>query len=332
MGNQFLRQVLVQDETLTVSTVRTDDLPVNPVSMILVTVKALNSTATLSNFSLVNALLNQISKIEVLYKGSAVVSGSLADLARLFGLLIGHGPMQTQAPLTDGNARSITIPILLGRKPFNVNECFPAVRRGELQLQTTVAAAQTGITTLVYQVETVELLNAKPSKFLKATTISKTPTATGDHDVDLPLGNLIAGTLLFGTTVPTGASYNASIGQLRLLLDNVEAFYARANWETLHNEQMRRVTEGAQHLTHQHLENLAGAYTQNVVSGNNNAATGFYDSYAYLDFDPWTDDAWLLDTKGRARVHLRINADVADAIRVIPIELIDVAQAGIVAG
>jgi len=37
------------------------------------------------------------------------------------------------------------------------------------------------------------------------------------------------------------------------------------------------------------------------------------------------DDSYLLETKGRARIHLRINADVADAIRVIPLELIDVA-------
>jgi hypothetical protein len=327
---EFLRQVLVQDETLTASTLRTDDLPVNPLSMILVSVKAANDTGTLSNFSLVNALLNQISKLEVLYKGSAIVSGSLADLARLFGLLIGKGPMQTQAPLTDNAIRCVTIPILLGRKGFNAAECFPAVRRGELQLQTTIAAAQTGIDTLIYQVETVELLNAKPTKFLKATTINKTPTATGDHDVDLPIGNKLAGVLLFGTTVPTSTSFNASIGQLRLLRDNVEAYYARTNWETLHNEMQRRVSEGAQHLVHQHLENTAGAYAQNAVTGTNNAATGFFDSYAYLDFDPFTDDSYLLDTAGRARIHLRINADVADAIRVIPVEILDVAQAGVV--
>lgn len=328
---RFLRQVLVQDETLAVSTLRSDDLPVNPLSMILVTIRSLNDTGTLGNFSLVNALLNQIAKLEVLYKGSAVVSGSLADLARLNGLLIGNPPMQTSATYVDNTTRSVTIPILMGRRPFWPEECFPAVRRGELQLQLTSAAAQTGVDNLTIQIETVELLDAKPTRFLKYTTITKTPTATGDHDVDLPLGNKIAHALLFGTTVPTAASFNASIGQLRLLVDNVEHYYARTNWETLHNEMQRRISEGAQTSVHQHLENVAGAYAQNSTTDDNNSNVGFFDSYALLDFDPLNDSNWLLETAGRARVHLRINADVADAIRVIPTELIEVAQAGITA-
>lgn len=328
---RFLRQVLVQDETLAVSTLRSDDLPVNPLSMILVTIRSLNDTGTLGNFSLINALLNQIAKLEVLYKGSAVVSGSLADLARLNGLLIGHPPMQTSATYVDNTTRSVTIPILMGRRPFWPEECFPAVRRGELQLQLTSAAAQTGVDNLSIQIETVELLDAKPTRFLKYTTITKTPTATGDHDVDLPLGNKIAHALLFGTTVPTAASFNASIGQLRLLVDNVEHYYARTNWETLHNEMQRRINEGAQSSVHQHLENVAGAYAQNATTDDNNSNVGFFDSYALLDFDPLNDSNWLLETAGRARVHLRINADVADAIRVIPTELIEVAQAGITA-
>lgn len=326
---RFLRQVLVQDETLAVSTLRSDDLPVNPLSVIFVTIRSLNDTGTLGDFSLINALLAQIAKLEVLYKGSAIVSGSLADLARLNGLLIGHPPMQTSATYVNNTTRSVTIPILLGRRPFWAEECFPAVRRGELQLQLTSAAAQTGVDTLSLQIETVELLEAKPTRFLKYTTITKTPTATGDHDVDLPLGNKIAHALLFGTTVPTAASFNASIGQLRLLVDNVESYYARANWETLHNEMQRRIAEGSQSAVHQHLENVAGAYAQNATTDDNNSNVGFFDSYALLDFDPLNDSSYLLETAGRARVHLRINADVADAIRVIPTELIEVAQAGI---
>lgn len=326
---KFLRQVLVQDETLAVSTLRTDDLPVNPLSMILVTIRSLNDTTSLGNFSLVNALLNQIAKLEVLYKGSAVVSGSLADLARMTGLLLHRGPAQTAASYTDNTTRSVTVPILLGRKPFWADECFPAVRRGELQLQLTSAAAQTGVDNLTVQIETIELPEAKPTRFMKYTTITKTPTATGDHDVDLPIGNKIAHALLFGTTVPTAASFNASIGQLRLLVDNIESYYARANWETLHNEMQRRVQESCQSSVHQHLENVAGAYTQNVITDDNNSSVGFYDSYALLDFDPLEDSSYLLETAGRARIHLRINADVADLIRIIPTELIDVANAGI---
>lgn len=324
---RFLRQVLIQDEALAVSTQRTDDLPVNPLSMILLTIRNLEDIADLDDFSTIAAVLNQIARVEVLYQGSAIISGSLADLARLNSILLGRVPMQTANSIVNNDARTLTVPILLGRRPFWQHECFPAVRRGELQLQITSAAAQTGVDTLQLQVETVELLDAKPDRFLKYTTMAKTPAATGDHDVDLPIGNKIAGMLLFGTTAPTGTSFNASIGQLRLLLDNVEAFYARTNWESLHNELARRVQETITAGTYRTRENDAAAYAQDALSDGEHAQIGFFNNYAYLDFDPNLDGEYLLETAGRARVHLRINADVADAIRLIPMELIPVSGA-----
>ena len=52
------------------------------------------------------------------------------------------------------------------------------------------------------------------------------------------------------------------------------------------------------------------------------------ENYAYLDFDPLNDMSFALMTANRARVHLRINADVADAIRVIPVEMVSVRAVG----
>ncbi len=322
---QFLRQVLVQDETVTVSTQRTDDLPVNPLSCIFYTMKFLNDTGTLSNYALIQALLAQVSRVEVLYQGSAILSGALADLARLTGFLIGRPPFQGRAPVTNNDIRWITVPLLLGRKPYWAEECFPAVRRGELQLQSTFAAAQTGIDTPLLQVETLELLDAKPSRYLKATTISKTPSATGDHDVDLPIGNKLAGIMGFSTTPPSGTSFNASLGQLRLLLDNVEAWYARTNFESLQGGLSLRSNESPMATAHTHLENTAALYTQNAETGVNHPTPAFFDQYVYMDLDPHVDGNWLIDTKGRARVHLRINQEpTADAIRILPVEIVAV--------
>ncbi len=325
---RFLRQVIVQNESFAVSTQRTDDLPVNPITMILYTLRATESLGTTANFTSIDAMLNQVSKVEVLYKGSAIISGSLADLARLNGILIGHVPMQTKTSIVDADLRTITVPILLGRRPYDPTECFPAVRRGEFQIQSTTAAAQTGITTPVLQLETVELLEAKPTRFLKYTTISRTFAATGDNDVDLPIGNKMAGVLLFGTTAPTGTSVAATIGQTRLLVDNVEQYYARCNWESLHNELARYVQEGpaAGAFTAEEHGAAANAAGQFLITGEH-AQTGFWNNYAFLDFDPMDDDAFLLETAGRARIHLRINAGAANAMRALPLELIDVAQA-----
>jgi hypothetical protein len=326
---KFLRSVLIQDEAQAVSVLRTDDLPVNPLSMILLTVKGLNDTGTLTDFTLVSALLGMITKVEILYKGSAIISGSLNDLARMNAILIGRGPMQVRATEVNNATRAITIPIMLGRSAYDMLECFPAVRRGELQLQITTGAAITGIDTIVLQVETVELLDAKPTRFLKYTTITKTPTATGDHDVDLPIGNKIAGALLFGTTVPVTASYDASFGQVRLLVDNVESYYARTNWETLHNGLSLRVAESPQTFVHKHISDLGAAYAQFQITAGPDSLTPWFNNYAFLDFDPRGDDQFLLETAGRARIHLRINAEAADAIRILPAELIDVATANI---
>jgi hypothetical protein len=325
---KFLRQVLIQDETFAVSTQRTDDLPVNPLSMVLVTLRLLNNTGTMADYNAGVALLTQMTRLEILYKGSAIIAGSLADLARLNALLIGRAPMQTAASATDNDARSITVPILLGRKPYNPEECFPAVRRGELQLQMTMGAAVTGIDTPTIQVETIELLDAKPSRFMKATTIARTFAATGDNDVDLPIGNKIAGILGFSTTVPTGAALTATLGQLRLLVDNVEQYYARANWETLHNELQRRYQESPAIGAFQAEEHGAAANAAGqLLTTGEHLQVGFMNNYCLIDLDPNGDDMYLLETAGRSRIHLRVNADAANAARFIPIELVDVGQA-----
>jgi hypothetical protein len=321
---QFLRQILIQDESQAASTVRTDDLPVNPLSAILLSAKFLNDTGTLTDYTVASALLNFISKVEVLFQGSAVVSGSLADLARLSGILLGRGPRQTETTSVNNNQRCITVPILLGRKPYWARECFPAVRRGELRLQITSGAATTGVDTCVLQAETIEILGATPSHYLKSTTIAKTPSATGDHEVDLPIGNILAGALLFGTTVPTGAAYTASIEQARLLVDNVEAYFAACNWETLQGELSLRTQANSQQSEHVHVSDVAAAYTQWQNTDLNAVNADFYNNYAYMDLDPLKDDSYLLDTKGRARIHLKINAGAADAIRIMPVELVQI--------
>jgi hypothetical protein len=319
---RFLHQVLVQDEALTVSTQRSDDLPVNPLSHILFTLRLLNNSADLDDYRVISALLAQISRVEVLFKGSAIIAGSLADLARMATFIQGRPPMQTLATIVDNDARSITVPIYLGRRPYWPEECFPAVRRGELQLQTTVAAAQTGVDTPTLQIETVELLEAKPSRFLKYTTISRTPAATGDHDVDLPIGNTLLGVLLFGTTAPAGAALTASIGQLRLLVDNVEHYFGRTNWETLHNMAQLWAGESISSGTHTVRENDAVAYTADALTDGEHGNLGFLNNYGFLNLDPNKDGAFALNTRDRSRIHMRINADVADAIRVLPLELL----------
>lgn len=319
----FLHSQLVRRDTLTAATTRTaDDLPVNPLSAILVTVSmdadAINVAPTAAE------LFGVISRLDVMYKGQNIVSGSLADLAALYWHLTGHFPTIGRLSAEADEAEIFaTVPILFGPKCFDKTFCFPAVRRGELQMQITTPSSFTNVNDVQLQVETLELLDGAPTRFLKYTTISKTPTATGDHDIDLPLGNPIRGIQLFGTTVPVDGAITKSIDRGRLLVDNVEHGYASFNWETL---------RGASALYRD--ENIQGMQAVARLTGGAPAAnddtrplewpTSFFRQYAYLEYAPDYREEYRLMTEGKGRVHLRIDAGDTNAIRVIPVEEIAV--------
>jgi len=324
---RFLRSVIHQDVTVAAAGVPIEKLlGVNPISFLLLTVRAsilaANATPLLAN------LLAVFPNVEVLFKGTSIVSLSLADLLRHAGYTWGRFPHQQTVHDDAATVHWVSVPVPFGRIPYWSKEAFPASRSGDLTLKLTIAAAFTNITTVTVQVEQIELLDAVPTQFLKYTTFSKTPSVVGEHDIDFPLGNPILGATLFGTTAPgAGAvNFNASIAQAKLLVDNVENYYSLANWESLRGDHLIRAPSAWDFADHEH-------ETPNAVgAGVNTSDVSFGDlidrQYVYLDFDPLRNGEYQLETEGRGRVHLRINADVADAIRMIPTELIMLPGAG----
>lgn len=302
------------------------DLPVNPLSFILLTLRF--QTLTVNVLPALADALAVFSNVEVLFKGATVFGASLADTYRVVGHLWKKWPRLFRLN-DDVNATSfLTIPVPFSRKPYWPEEAYPAVRKGELTLKLTLAAAFTAITGVQLQAETIELLDVDPRRFVKVTTSSKTPTATGPHEVDLPLGNDLLGALIFGTTVPTGTSFNASARTVKLKVDNVEFQTALGNFESLHGEGLLRDGAPWEKTTLRMLENLAGAYAQNVETGAPSDLLGDSNNYLYLDYDPLMDGSFAVDMRGRGRVHLEISADVADATRVLPVELVTLPGGG----
>lgn len=320
----FLHSVLVKRESLSASALRVDDLPVNPLSLILLSFRWQDGAAVGNTAFPVRDMLSFISNVAVLFKGQAIFSMSLADLLAFSCFFPGLRPSVVN--MLDGANQQhwLTVPLCMGRRPYDVMECFPAVRKGELQLQITSAAAVGTVDSPTLLVETVELLGATPQRFIKATTISKTPTATGEHDVDLPIGNPILGCLLFSTTTPTGTTDQASIGELVVKRDNVEFGYSRTVWASLHNWTLSRYPKSL--VTDRHFHNQA--VNTDVVTGEQTFDNADLEKYAWLDFDPHKDGQWMLETAGHARVHLRITQEpAADAIRVVPAELVELQAA-----
>jgi hypothetical protein len=158
-------------------------------------------------------------------------------------------------------------------------------------------------------------------------TIAKTFATTGDNDVDFPLGNRILGALLFGTTGFTATTSVATWLRSKLLVDGVEWTYANTNWETLHGSLNELMELHSELQAHTHRENLAAMYAANALTTIPAITEQVLDNYAFLDFDPWDDEKYLLQTAGRGRVWVRATAGTADAARMLPLEIVDLKAA-----
>lgn len=327
---QILRTVLIPDEAQAADGSPSFDLPVNPLSVILLTIKALNETATIANYRFLTALLNMITDIRITYRGASVLQGSATDLAVLMARLTGWGPWQGNAVEVDNDVRFVTIPLCFGRVPYDPTECFPATRRGDLVMTLTTDVALTGHDALVIQAETAEILEAQPTQFLKATTTSKINNAVSEHDIELPIGNDLLGVLLRDASPPQAAAYTAQFGKVAIEVDNVETVYAETNWETLHGELLRNGSGLHSMRPHIHSVNAAGAARENTLEQQEgDGGASLLDNYAFLDFDPLKDGSYALKTAGAARINMRVTTEVASAtaMRALPVELVPVAGA-----
>jgi len=303
------------------------DLPINPISFITIALKLLNNGAnaipTMAN------ILGVLTNVEVLLDGRSLVQGSLADLAVMTQALWGVPP--TIQPLTkvDNNIIDVVVHIPFGRKAWLQEEALPTTRKGDLVLRLTPAAAFTGVDTLKLTVEVRQILDVTPERFLKYVTSSKVWPQTGQNEVDLLTGPDYIGVLFYGTTKPVGASQNATIAKLKLKVDDVEQMIPETRWEALYSEWQTKWQLGVIAMEHVHISDLAAAYTQFQDTGTPQIAAHMFAHYLYVDFDPMKDLSYRLITRGRSRCHFVITADVADAMRFLPVEVVGLtAEAG----
>jgi len=322
---EFIHSVLAQDEPVVAGSTAPYDLPVNPLSFVLVTLKYTRTDAAADGIPTYPIVLALMAKIEVLYKGSAIFSMSGAD-AVAAGLLVagfeswGHNYLGAALEET-----SFTFLVPMTRTLYSERECFPRSTRGELQLQITYAAALTGATAVKAQIETVELPQAAPEQYLRMTTLSLTPAVAGEHDVELPIGNPISELVLFGTTFPAGVADAATLGYLQILVDNHRRFYSHTNFETVHNMAGRMRCPPGYWFGHQHWLEALTSLTGWQFPGNH-----MLKEYVHLPFDIFRDGRYALETAGKSDVVLRIGVDVGatTALRVIPCEIV-AATAGV---
>lgn len=300
------------------------DLPVNPLSVILLTLRALNTATAVANRDWTSEFLDKYTAINVRYRGASIISGRLRGIAP--GMMMRERWMWThgQENNTDNDLRSLTIPLMFGRRAYDPVECFPATRRGDMILDITAAADAGGLDGHSVHIETIELLDATPARFIKFTEKQQSMTATGANTIDLPIGNKLLGVLLNPYAYPTGVARTSSFGEMNLEVDNVEVMYSGVSWEAAHALLQRRLPPTIDWLNHVHgfIDGAAGQI--NTQRGQHDQQVG--QDFGLLELDPWNDGSYALDTRGAADVALQINSGTADGAnlsRIYPIELVE---------
>ncbi len=313
-----IHSILRQPAAVTADGDEVFDLPVNPLSLMFLNLLPLNNTGTISDYQAMQGLLSAVDNIQVTWRGASILNLSGQDMAAYLMWASMIGFQVTNLRETDDERRSLVIPLIFGRTPYAADECLPATKKGELEANITWDIADTGFDGLQRSVETVELPGANPTHFQRLVTISQTFAATGINDVDLSIGNIVRGILLFGTTGWTGAVPASTIGRLSLLLNNIETWYSSTDWEVSRAASAALGYRVPPYLDHIHGINAAGAGQEDTQAQQIEAA--LLANYTYLELDPTHNDLHSIDTRGASRFHLRITADAANAMRAIPVE------------
>jgi len=317
----FTHSIVVPNETITAATAPSFDLPVSPMSHLLVTIKFAQNQAN-TQLAFANIPL-MISKLEVLYKGASVCSMNGLDLIACGIFICDFESWGVNCTGADNDLLAFTFLVPFGRQLYSPVECYPSQSRGELVLQITWAASFTQIDGATLQVEAVELPGATPQRFLKMTTSHVTFVGTTEQDIELPIGNQISDIVLWGTTIPALDVATRTIATVQIRKNNSEYMYSRTNFESLHNMAGRLRAAPGYYGSHTH-QLLAAAFAQYDHTSTPNPAGHIIARHLHVPFDVRHDGVHMLKTDDANDLNIRIKPDVAAAVRVIPCEVVDV--------
>lgn len=326
MAKKFLHSVNIQERLIAADGVQQFDLAVNPLSVLLLTIRPLNDTGTLANFESYLGICGALDRITVLLNGVSVMSMTGRDAAALAFFRHGIVPMQANHVITNNDRRAVVLPILFGSEVYSQKSCFPATKRGELILEVDFDIAATGYDGVRFSVETIELPGAKPKEYERKVQNAVTFTATGLNDVELPIGNLVRGILCFGTTGFGGAAPSPTLGRMATYVNNEQMGYTSHDFEVAH--MMSSLQGGGppmfdERVTGTTVDGNAGTSVPSDGT-NSSIGSGGWGNYAFLNFDPTGDDEYSFDTRGSSRFHLEVNAETANLARFVTIERIKV--------
>jgi len=327
---EFIQSILTHDVAFAAPVVYTVDLPVNPLSHILITLKMAALAPVVTESPAFASIMAMMERIEVLYKGSAVYSLNGID-CMASGIFVNNFQSWGVNAVDSDNAEwAVTFLVPLTRTLYSPIECFPRTTRGELILQLTPQTTMLHFDDVRLQIETVELPDASPQQFIKQTTKTATVMATGQFDIELPIGNDISELVLWGATIPVADADLPNFNLLEILVDNVNHFYPESNYDTIQNMAGRMIAAPGYWGYHIHetpvTPAVAGGPVTAVIPTNH-----ILSCHLHLPFDIFRNGDYALKTAGASDVVLRIDAQTAGVdvgnIRCIPVEVVKSAGA-----
>ncbi len=324
MGLPFLVSKVTQNVDIAADGVVSHDLPTNPLTALILDLHPLQESGTFTTYESFAAILDAINDIRIFHRGLRIVQCSGRDLWALLRNRWHIDVMQTGQLNTDNIRRSIQIPIMFGRFLGDPDFAIPRTSSGELVIEIDFDDASGGYDDLEYSIESIELPQASPTRFFRYTTIAQTFAATGINLVDLPKSGDILGILLFGTTGYTGATPAPTWGRIRVLRDGVAIGYSGTDWEVLRQISMMTGMGADRYDDHVHFADLDAGADANTEPVEVHQATG--DLYAYLDYDFRRDGSFAIDARGSGRFEIESDAETANAVRVIPLEMLPVSR------
>lgn len=318
---RFLHSIAKPNTDFPAGSFPTVDLPVNPLSLVLLNFELTNANPNaVGVYSAIDDLLTNVTSVIIKHKGENIISGQLRDLVAVNGYVGGRWPGYDRLDKTNAGIRRVTIPLGFGRRAYDPKECFPATSRGNLTLDLTRAANPAAFSDVNLTVETVELIEADPERYLKYTPQAQT-AVVGQFDQALPIGNPYIALVFFDTALATLATATSSWGQVKLLKDNVEQYYPLSDAQTLAgmgNMFAQSMVDGWPGHIHQIND---GAALSNSDDAEVPASQGMR-GYFMMNFDPLGDGAFLMETAGAADIKIRANGTSATPVRVTPVELV----------
>lgn len=322
---RFRHSVAIQDQDFGGDGIFNYRLGVNPLSVILLRVRALNSTGTLANYLSYLGLCQAIERFTLTVRGENIISARGEDLAALAYFRNGVNYPQAATQNTSGDRREVCIPIFMGRHAYDEDCCLPEQVDGDLVLEVQVDDADTGYTDLHMRVETIELLDAKPKFFERKLAKNFTFPAAGEYDLQLQLGNVNRGLLCWGTTGVTGATPASTWGRMRTRLDSMEMLYQAVDFESAHGLHSLWGRQPPAYDGHQHGTTVDGNAGTSVPTLGYPFNVGLgWQNYAYLDFDPTRDDTYSIDATDARRFEIGSYSALAEAVRCIQVERVPV--------